>query len=162
MAHLLRPFVKNLLPRLMLLACFVTLLGLFIRSDGQVAHATSMQTQNLANPVGVWNIQVHFLDCSMKGETESGQIQMSASGAVVSISPYEGGGAWIATGSTTFDYDFTELIIVNGQLVAFVMVTQTGQVTSSTTYTSSGSGDSYDSQGNYLETCHTQTTATLA
>ncbi|HLG62058.1 MAG TPA: hypothetical protein VKY19_09005 [Ktedonosporobacter sp.] len=162
MVHLLRPFGKKLLLRLTLLACIMALLGLVLGGAGRIAHATSMQAQTLANPVGIWNIQVYFLDCSFKGQTESGQLEMNASGAVVSISPYEGGGAWIPTGATTFDYDFTELIIVNGQLSAFVQVTQTGQVTSSTTYTSSGSGSSYDSHGNFLETCDTQTTATLA
>lgn len=162
MIYLLRPFGKKLLLRLMLLACLVALVGLVLRGDGRAAHATSMQAQTLANPVGVWNIQVHFLDCSYQGETESGQIQLNLSGALVSISPYAGGGVWIATGDTTFDYDFTELIFVNGQLAVIVEVTQTAQLTSPTTFTSSGSGSSYDYHGNYLETCHTQTTATLA
>lgn len=162
MNHLLRLSRKNLLARLTLLACIVTLSVLFLGGDGRIAQATSMQGQTLADPVGVWNLQVYFQDCSYQGTTEAGQIQLNQSGAVVSISPYSGGGAWIPTGTSTFDYDFTELIFVNGQLAVFVVVTQNAQLTSSTTFTASGSGSSYDSHGNFLETCHTQTTATLA
>lgn len=162
MTYLLRPFGKKLLPRLMLLVCLVALVSLVLGGDGRVAHATSMQAQTLANPVGLWNTQVHFLDCSYQGETEAGQLQINQSGALISITPYVGGGAWIASDTTKFYYAFTELIFVNGQMAVLIEVIQTGQMTSSTTFTSSGSGNSYDSHGNYLETCDTQTTATLA
>ncbi len=165
MKHLSRPLGRNLLVRLMLLSCLVALLGLALGGDGQIAHATpkqARQAQSLANPVGTWNLQVFFLDCSRKGQTEPSQIEMDLSGAWVNYTPYPGGGTWYATGTSTFNYLFTEIIIVNGQFMGFVQVTQQAQLTSSTTYTASGSGSSYDSQGHFLETCDTQTTATLA
>jgi hypothetical protein len=155
---------RKLLIRLMIFVCLMTLLSLVPGVTGQVVHATSrqdQQTQVLANPVGEWNLQVYFQDCSYQGQTQQSQIEMNQNGAWVNLTPYPGGGDWIATGTSTFDYGFTEVLLVNGQFVGYVQIVQQAQLTSSTAYTASGSGLSYDSNGNFLQTCHTQTTATL-
>lgn len=157
MYHLSRLLKKNLIKRAMLFICVIALLSLGLGGARGVAHATSTQ----ANPAGKWNLQVFFQNCSFQGEIEPSQILINVSGAVVSQTPYQGGGLWEATGLLTFDYGFTEMIYANGQFVAFVVVFQQAQLTSSTTFTASGLGVSYDAQGNYQQTCNTQTSGTL-
>lgn len=144
----------------------LVILGTLIMGDGhghmaQAASTSSTQAQTLANPVGTWSLQVHFLDCSRQGLTETSQAAMNPSGAWVNYLPYPGGGHWGAIDSATFFYGFTETLTVGGQYVAFVQVLQQAQMTSPTTYTASGAGMTYDAEGYYVETCDTQTTATL-
>lgn len=115
------------------------------------------------NPVGKWQVKVTFQDGPMQGRTDESVVVFEPDHTFVILIPGPGTGTWRSSSPTTISFGFTELINYDarGSFTGYVIVTQQGTLSADgTSFTSSGQGVIYGSDGALVATTHTTTQAT--
>jgi hypothetical protein len=125
---------------------------------------TTIETQ--AKPIGTWQWTVTFHAGPLQGQLEINRVVFAPDHTFLILLPFPGAGTWQYDATHAISFSFTELLNYrsDGTCAGYVIVTGRGSLSQDgTSFTASGQGAVYSTNGTHLATNKTtaQGTRTL-
>jgi hypothetical protein len=108
-----------------------------------------------ANPIGTWQWTVTFHEGTLQGQLEINRVVFSPDHTFLILLPFPGAGTWQTDASDAISFSFTELLNyrADGTCTGYVIVTGRGSLSQDgTSFTASGQGAVYSTDGTQLAT----------
>lgn len=134
-------------------------------------YATEIPTKNMpltaepeAKLIGAWQMIVTFHEGPLQGQVERNRVIFAPDHTFLILLPFPGAGTWRSDGSDAISINFTELLNyrADGTCSGYVLVTAQGSLSQGgTSFTASGQGVVYSTDGTHLQTNKTTALSTL-
>jgi len=123
--------------------------------------SAAVETQGM--PVGTWQVKVIHQEGPLKGQTAECVVVFAPDHMFLILTPGPGTGTWQCAVPNAISFSFTELINyqAEGTCTGYVRVTQQGSLSEDgNSFTTSGQGVVYNTDGTHIATSKTTTQAT--
>src|SRR5947209_16314136 len=119
------------------------------------ANTMPSTTGALAKLIGTWQVTVIYHEGPLEGQVERSRVIFAPDHTFLILLPAPGAGTWQSDVSNALSFSFTELLNyhADGTCSGYVKVTQQGSVSQDgTSFTASGQGVVYNTDGTHLTT----------
>ena len=121
-------------------------------------------TETQAKLIGTWQWTVTFHEGPLQGQVERNRVVFAPDHTFLILLPFPGAGTWQTDASNAISFSFTELLNyrADGTCSGYVLVTAQGSLSQGgTSFTASGQGVVYSTDGTHLQTNKTTALSTL-